>query len=141
MTVCTRFGAALYLIHRNAVARNPPDIFRGRNASVATSDCSKGFVSDPNPPVTRNRVSRPSTTIAANRAQSAYLTARFSIYRYLGTLNLFICETRCLLSKQKPTVSRPVSLLAPHHPSDHIRVAVQCLLLSSTDDPVPLYYC
>jgi len=107
MTVCTRFGAALYLIHRKDVARSPPDIFRGRKASVATSGCSSGFVSDPYPPVTRKWVSNPSTTIAANNAQSAYLTVRFSIRRYLGTLNLFMCGTRCLLS---PGADNPAPL-------------------------------
>src|SRR5512136_1965265 len=49
MTVCTRLGAALYLIHTNAVAKNPPDIFIGRNDSVPTGGCSEGFASCPYP--------------------------------------------------------------------------------------------
>ena len=140
MTVYTRLGAALYLIHRNDVAKNPPDIFIGRNDSVPASDCSKGFASGPYPPVTRNWLSRPSATIVANRTQSVTLTFRLSIRRYLGTFNAFMCGSHHPLSKQKPTISRSVSLLAPYHPSDHIQVAVQCLLSTSTYDPLPLSY-
>jgi len=32
---------------------------------------------------------------------------------------------------KKPTIFRSVSLLAPHHQSDHIQAVVHCLLMSS----------
>ena len=92
----------LYLIHKNSVARNAPDIFIARKISWPTQACKKGLISVACPFVTRNWVINPSATMRPNSVYSMNLMVRLSTLKRLGTFNtsiyLNICRIKALAS-------------------------------------------